>query len=67
MLRFVVALVDVLRETSAPELLRAHGRQFLGIGLLILVGRPLASFTHDRVVQQAIARGAARVRGLLAA
>jgi ATP-binding cassette subfamily B multidrug efflux pump len=57
MLRFVGALVDILREASPPELLRDHGLQFLGVGLLILIGRPLASLTHDLFVQQAIAPG----------
>ena len=56
-LRSVGALVDILRETNPNDLLQAHGRQFLAIALLILVGRPLASFTHDLVVQQAIAPG----------
>ena len=56
-LRSVGALVDILRETNRNDLLQAHGRQFLAIALLILIGRPLASFTHDLVVQQAIAPG----------
>ena len=56
-LRSVGALVDILRETNPNDLLQAHGRQFLAIALLILIGRPLASFTHDLVVQQAIAPG----------
>ncbi len=57
MLRFVGALVDILREASPGEVLRTHGLQFLRMGLLILIGRPMASFAHDLVVQQALAPG----------
>ena len=56
-LRFVGALVDTLRSTSPDRLLREHGGEFLAIGLLILIGRPLANFTHDLLTQQAIAPG----------
>ena len=38
-------------------MLREHGGEFLAMGLLILVGRPLANFTHDLLTQQAIAPG----------
>ena len=56
-LRFIGALVDMLRATRPEEVLQAHGGQFLAMALLILICRPLASFTHDLVVQQAIAPG----------
>jgi ATP-binding cassette subfamily B multidrug efflux pump len=56
-LRFVGALVDILRSTSPGEVLKTHGGEFLAMALLILIGRPLASFTHDLIVQQAIAPG----------
>ena len=56
-LRFVGALVDTLRSTSPDRLLREHGGDFLAMGLLILVGRPLANFTHDLLTQQAMAPG----------
>ena len=56
-LRFIGALVDMLRATRPDDVLQAHGGQFLAMALLILIGRPLASFTHDLVVQQAIAPG----------
>jgi ATP-binding cassette, subfamily B, multidrug efflux pump len=56
-LRFVGALVDMLRATSPDEVLRAHAGEFLAMALLILIGRPLASFSHDLIVQQAIAPG----------
>jgi ATP-binding cassette subfamily B multidrug efflux pump len=56
-LRFVGALVDTLRSASPDRLLREHGGEFLAMGLLILVGRPLANFTHDLLTQQAIAPG----------
>jgi ATP-binding cassette subfamily B multidrug efflux pump len=56
-LRFVGALVDILRSTSPDKVLQTHGGEFLWMGLLILIGRPLASFTHDLIVQQAIAPG----------
>src|SRR5271154_4772630 len=45
-LRFVGALVDILRSTSPDEVLQTNGGEFLAMALLILVGRPLASFTH---------------------
>jgi ATP-binding cassette subfamily B multidrug efflux pump len=57
MLRFIGALVDILRESSPADVLRAHGLQFLGMALLILIGRPMAALAHDLVVQQAIAPG----------
>jgi ATP-binding cassette, subfamily B, multidrug efflux pump len=56
-LRFVGALVDMLRSSSPDEVLKTHGGEFLAMALLILIGRPLASFTHDLIVQQAIAPG----------
>ena len=56
-LRFVGALVDILRSTSPDEVLRTYGGEFLAMALLVLIGRPLASFTHDLIVQQAIAPG----------
>ena len=56
-LRFVGAIVDILRSTPRDKLIEAHGLQFLAMALLILIGRPMASFTHDLVVQQAIAPG----------
>jgi len=56
-LRFIGALVDLLRSTSPDKVLQDHGPEFLAMGLLILVGRPTASFVHDLIVQQAIAPG----------
>ena len=56
-MRFVGAIVDILRATPPEQVLEDHGGQFLAMALLILVGRPIASFTHDLVVQQAIAPG----------
>jgi ATP-binding cassette, subfamily B, multidrug efflux pump len=56
-LRFIGALVDMLRSTNPDGVLKTHGGEFLAMALLILIGRPLASFTHDLVVQQAIAPG----------
>ncbi len=56
-LRFVGALVDMLRDTPRDELFQRHGGEFLGMALLVLVGRPLASFTHDLITQQAVAPG----------
>ena len=56
-LRYIGALVDTLRSTTPDEVLRTHGGEFLAMALLILIGRPLASFTHDLIVQQAIAPG----------
>jgi ATP-binding cassette subfamily B multidrug efflux pump len=56
-LRFIGALVDLLRSNSPDKVLQDHGPEFVAMGLLILVGRPLASFVHDLIVQQAIAPG----------
>jgi ATP-binding cassette, subfamily B, multidrug efflux pump len=56
-MRFVGALVDMLRATSPDQALKTHGHEFLAMALLILVARPLASFTHDMIVQQALAPG----------
>jgi ATP-binding cassette, subfamily B, multidrug efflux pump len=56
-LRFIGALVDLLRSTSPDKVLHDHGGEFLAMALLILIGRPMASFAHDLVVQQAIAPG----------
>ena len=56
-LRFIGALVDLLRSTSPDKVLQDHGPEFLAMALLILIGRPMASFTHDLIVQQAIAPG----------
>ena len=50
-LRFVGALVDMLaRDDARTTCCATHGCTFLGMALLILIGRPLASFTHDLVV-----------------
>jgi ATP-binding cassette subfamily B multidrug efflux pump len=56
-LRFIGSLVDLLRATRPDRVLHDYGATFVGMGLLILVGRPLASFTHDLLTQQAIAPG----------
>ncbi len=56
-LRFIGALVDMLRSTNPDGVLKTHGGEFLAMALLILIGRPMASFTHDLIVQQAIAPG----------
>ena len=37
-LRFVVALLDTLRVTRPNEVFQSHFREFLGMGLLILIG-----------------------------
>jgi ATP-binding cassette, subfamily B, multidrug efflux pump len=56
-LRFIGALVDLLRATDPDHVLQDYGGEFLAMALLILIGRPLVSFTHDLIVQQAIAPG----------
>ncbi len=55
--RFVGALVDLMRESGPDALLREHGVQFLAIGALVLIGRPLVGLLHDLVTLQAIAPG----------
>ena len=56
-LRFVGALVDILRASNPRDLWRDHGREFVGMGLLVLIGRPLAALAHDLTVQQTIMPG----------
>ncbi|SED81121.1 ATP-binding cassette, subfamily B, multidrug efflux pump [Rhizobiales bacterium GAS188] len=56
-LRFIGSLVDMLRSTSPEHVLQDYGTTFLVMGLVILVARPLASWTHDLLTQQAIAPG----------
>ena len=56
-LRFIGSLVDLLRATSPDHVLQDYGGTFLAMGLLILVGRPLAAVTHDLLTQQGIAPG----------
>jgi ATP-binding cassette subfamily B multidrug efflux pump len=56
-LRFVGALVDILRASTPGDLLRDHGGQFLAMTALVLLGRPLAALAHDLLTQQAIAPG----------
>ena len=56
-LRFVGALVDMLRATSPDRVLHDYGATFLSMGLLILVARPLSHLVHDLLNQQAIAPG----------
>src|SRR5438046_1033185 len=57
MLRFIGALVDLLRATSPQNVLRDYGASFLAMGLVILVARPLAGLAHDLLAQQTIAPG----------
>jgi ATP-binding cassette subfamily B multidrug efflux pump len=56
-LRFVGALVDMLRATSPQQVLHDYGATFVVMGLVILVARPLAGLSHDLLTQQAIAPG----------
>ncbi len=56
-LRFVGALVDILRASNPADLWRDHGREFVGMGLLVLIGRPLAQLVRDLAVQQTIMPG----------
>jgi ATP-binding cassette, subfamily B, multidrug efflux pump len=56
-LRFVGALVDMLRTTSPGQVLRDYGVTFLVMGGVIGVARPLVGFAHDLLTQQAIAPG----------
>ena len=56
-LRFVGALVDILRVSHPADLWQDHGREFIGMGLLVLFGRPLAALVHDLAVQQTIMPG----------
>jgi ATP-binding cassette subfamily B multidrug efflux pump len=51
------ATISQLTSTSPDEVLHTQGGEFLAMGLLIFIGRPMASFAHDLIVQQAIAPG----------
>jgi ATP-binding cassette, subfamily B, multidrug efflux pump len=57
MLRFIGALVDMLRATSPERVLHDYGASFALMGLVILLARPLANLLHDLLTQQAIAPG----------
>ena len=54
---FSGALIDMLRATPPAEAFSRHRAIFLGMGALVLIVRPLASFAHDLVTQQAVAPG----------
>ena len=56
-LSFSGALVDMLRTSTPSELLARHGGALFGMAALVLIARPLASFAHDLVTQQAVAPG----------
>jgi ATP-binding cassette subfamily B multidrug efflux pump len=55
--RFVGALVDMLRATSPDRVLHDYGATFLWLGLMILIARPLANLAHDLLTQQTLAPG----------
>src|ERR1700722_5500776 len=55
--RFVGALVDMLRATSPDRVLHDYGATFLWLGLVILIARPLANLAHDLLTQQTLAPG----------
>ena len=55
--RFIGALVDLLRATPPEDLLRLHGGEFAAVAALVLVGRPIAGLMHDLVGLQALAPG----------
>jgi ATP-binding cassette subfamily B multidrug efflux pump len=57
MLRFIGALVDMLRATSPQDVLKDYGASFAVMAVVILIGRPLANIAHDLLTQQAIAPG----------
>jgi ATP-binding cassette, subfamily B, multidrug efflux pump len=56
-LRFVGALVDMLRATNPQQVLHDYGATFVVMALVILLARPLAGLSHDLLTQQAIAPG----------
>jgi ATP-binding cassette subfamily B multidrug efflux pump len=57
MLRFIGALVDMLRATSPQQVLRDDGASFAIMAAVVLVARPMAGLLHDLLTQQAIAPG----------
>ncbi len=57
MLRFIGSLVDLLRATKPDRVLDDYGPTFLWMGFVILVARPLSTWAHDLLTQQAIAPG----------
>ena len=56
-LSFSGALIDMLRATPPAEVFARHRFALLGMAALVLFVRPLASFAHDLLTQQAIAPG----------
>jgi len=57
MLSYIGSLVDLLRTTNPSRVLVDYGHTFLWMAFVILVARPLASWVHDLLTQQAIAPG----------
>jgi ATP-binding cassette, subfamily B, multidrug efflux pump len=57
MLRYIGSLVDLLAATRPERVFQDYGLTFLWMGFVVLVARPLASWTHDLLTQQTIAPG----------
>jgi ATP-binding cassette subfamily B multidrug efflux pump len=53
--RYVASIVDLLKATSPQKVLSDYGPTFLWMGFVIVVARPIATITHDLLVQQALA------------
>ena len=56
-LSFSGQLIDMLRVTPPAEAFSRHEGALLAMAALVLIARPLASFVHDLITQQAIAPG----------
>ncbi|HXT06585.1 MAG TPA: ABC transporter ATP-binding protein [Roseiarcus sp.] len=56
-LAFSGTLIDMLRASPPAEVFARQRLTFIGMAALVLIVRPLASFTHDLLTQQAVAPG----------
>lgn len=55
--RYIGAIVDILGATTPDRLWAEHGTDFIWMGFVIVIARPVFTALHDLVVHQAIAPG----------
>ncbi|WP_075217176.1 ABC transporter ATP-binding protein [Mongoliimonas terrestris] len=55
--RYISELVDLLSSTTPERVFADHGWTFVGMALVVVVARPVATLLHDLLVHQAIAPG----------
>ena len=55
--RYIGDIVDYLGTTPPGEVMSRHGWEFLGMGAVILIARPVFQALHDLLIHQTIAPG----------